>query len=117
MTYGITSENQIIDMATINQGCDMIDAAAKDFTTSGTKVVDAANTCNADALAVDDKTMKPGIEELGESIKSLQGNVTAFTGQIRSVTSQIYSAQVQELQAYQAEQEKKRKEAEKNKNK
>ena len=106
MSYGITNESQIIDLGTINKGCDQIDAAAKDFITCGNKVVSAGSTCNKDALSVDDKSMQPAIEELGESIKALEGKVTGFTGQIRSIASQVYNAQVQELRAYQEEQRK-----------
>lgn len=106
MAYGITSESQMIDLGMINKGCDIIDEAAKDFTTSGNKVVSAGNTCNKDALSVDDKSMQPAIEELGETIKSLEGKVTSFTSQIRSLASQIYNTQFQELQAYQEAQRK-----------
>lgn len=116
MTYGITSESQIIDIGMVNKGCDQIDAAAKDFTTSGKKVVSAGNTCNQDALSVDDKSMQPAIEELGEEIKALDGKVTDFTAQIRTIASQIYNAQVQELRTYQEEQRKAAEEASNNGN-
>lgn len=106
MAYGITSDSQIIDIGTINKGCDQIDEAAKDFTTSGKKVVSAGSTCNKDALSVDDKSMQPALEELGEEIQALDGKVTDFTAQIRSIASQVYNAQVQELRAYQEEQRK-----------
>lgn len=111
--YGITKESQLIDMAAINAGCDVIDTAAEDFVKSGKIVGQAADTCGKDAMSVDGKTMQPSLEELSEQIIDLKNSVTGFTAQIRSVTSRIYSQQSQELQNYQEEMRKKKLEGQK----
>lgn len=105
MAYGITSESQLIDTSTINAGCDIIDAAAYDFTTCGNAVKGAAYYCGKDAMAVDGKSMGPNVEELGTSISGVKDSITGVTTEIRNLASQVYNAQKAELDAYIAEQQ------------
>ena len=114
MAYNITSTDQLIDVATINKGCDMIDEAAKDFNTSGVLLSEAADTCDAKALSVDDTSMQPTIDELAESVKKIQTQVNQFTTEIRTIANQIYNEQSTELREYQEEQIAKQKEQEEN---
>ena len=53
----------------------------------------------------------PSLEELGESIVTIQGNIEYFTSQIRNVAMQIQSKQYAELAEYRAAQAKKAEEA------
>lgn len=105
MTYGITSESQLIDISAINAGCDIIDAAAGDFTDCGNAVKAAAYYCGKDAMSVDGKSMGPSVEELGTSIAGIKDSITSVTAEIKSLASQIYDSQKQELDAYVAEQQ------------
>ena len=100
MAYGITSSSQLIDVATINSGCDTIDDASDIFKKCSSKLDEAANTCDMNALSVDGMTMQPAIEELADNVKALKGNVTSFTSEIRNIASEIYNVQSAELKAY-----------------
>ena len=103
----ITSESQIIDITTISNGCSIIEEAARDYATCSKKVKEAASICTDKALSVEKKSMQPSLEELGESISSIQGNIEYFTSQIRNVAMQIQSKQYAELAEYKAAQAKK----------
>ena len=111
----ITSESQIIDITTISNGCSIIEEAARDYATCSKKVKEAASICTDKALSVEKKSMQPSLEELGESIASIQGNIEYFTSQIRNVAMQIQSKQYAELAEYRAAQAKKAEEAAANK--
>lgn len=115
MYYGITSEADIIDLATIEAAVGTIKNAAADFGTCATGVNTAAGTCDASALAIDGKTLQPTIEELAENIQSLQSQVEALAENILTMANQVYKSQWTELQEYQAEQ-KRLKEAEARRN-
>lgn len=101
----ITSESQLIDIAAIDSGCKIIEAAAADYTTCSTKVKEASQICTSEALSVEKTTMQPALEELAASIAMIEGNITSFTTQIRSVASQIYAEQSAALAQYRAEQQ------------
>ena len=75
----ITSESQIIDITTISNGCSIIEEAARDYATCSKKVKEAASICTDKALSVEKKSMQPSLEELGESIGTIQGNIEYFT--------------------------------------
>ena len=107
----ITSESQIIDITTISNGCSIIEEAARDYATCSKKVKEAASICTDKALSVEKKSMQPSLEELGESIGTIQGNIEYFTSQIRNVAMQIQSKQYAELAEYRAAQAKKAEEA------
>ena len=108
----ITSESQMIDIATISYGCAIIEEAAADYTTCSNRVLESSQICTGEALAVEDKTMQPSLEELATAIGGIEANIAAFTAQIRNIASQIYTQQLSELQAYQAEQAAKNNESE-----
>lgn len=113
MHYGITSASQIIDIAGIRSGIEKIKSTAADFNDCATAVNAAADICNAEALAIEGKTMQPTINELAEQIKSIQSSVEELADSILSVANQVYNAQNAELQEYQ---ERLRREAEAKKN-
>lgn len=108
----ITSESQIIDLSAINNGCAIIEEAAKDYSSCATKIKEAAGICTAEALSVEKKTMQPAIEELGSVVETLPANIEAFTAQIRNVAMQIYNNQLSELAEYRAAQQRRAQEAE-----
>ena len=108
----ITSESQVIDITTISNGCSIIEEAARDFTTCSKKVNDAANICTDKALSVEKKSMQPSLQDLAQSIGTIEGNVEYFTSQIRNVAMKIQSRQLQELAEYRAAQAAKQAEAE-----
>lgn len=112
MYYGITSESQIIDIASIQTAVESIKNAATDFSTCATGVSTAAGICDASALAIEGKTLQPTIEELAEGIQGLQSQVEELADSILAVANQVYNSQCIELREYQAEQERLRKEAE-----
>ena len=109
MAYGITSESQLIDLATRESAVEKIKSTAADFTNCASVVRDASSECNAEALSVEGATMQPTIDDLAEQIDSIKGSVEALAENILSVATEVYNAQSQELQAYQ---EKLRREAE-----
>lgn len=101
----ITSESQLIDIAAIDSGCKIIEAAAADYTTCSKNVNEASQICTSEALSVEKTNMQPALQELATSIGTIEGNIIAFTTQIRSVASQIYAEQSAALAQYRAEQE------------
>ena len=96
----ITSESQIIDVVTIDSGCKIIEEAARDYTTCANKIKEAASICTDQALSVEKKSMQPSIQDLGDSVATIQGNIEYFTSQIRAVATTIYSQQMTELNNY-----------------
>lgn len=116
MYYGITSESQIIDIGAIQTAVGNIKSAAADFGTCAKGVNEAASICDASALAIEEKTLQPTIEELAENIQSMQPAIEGLADNILTVANQVYNNQCAELREYQAEQERLRKEAEARKN-
>ena len=100
----ITSESQIIDVTAISNGCSVIEEAARDYTSSASKINEAASICTTEALSVEKKSMQPSLQELGAAIGTIENNILSFTSQIRNVAMQIQSKQLQELANYRAEQ-------------
>ena len=96
----ITSENQIIDIVTIDSGCKIIEEAARDYTTCANKIKEAASICTDQALSVEKKSMQPSIQDLGDSVATIQANIEYFTSQIRNVAMQIHTQQMTELTNY-----------------
>ena len=107
--YGITSENQMIDIATIRSAVAKIKSIAVDFNDCGKVVKEAANICDETALEVDKLTMQPIIEEIATIIIGIQKDVEEMADSILAMANQIYNDQNAELQAYR---EKLRQEAE-----
>lgn len=101
MAYGITSESQLIDINTINEGCNKIDEAAIAYLDCANVLSDAASIMDINALSVEKKTMKPSIEELAAKIKQVKGNIGEFTNEIRNLASKIFQEQKMELEEYQ----------------
>ena len=100
MVYGITNKSQIIDKATIINGCERLREAANDFETSGNSVSIASEDCGIDVLSVDDMTFAPIIEELGKSIKDVKKVIDGYADDIESLVNQIYTDQTAELAEY-----------------
>lgn len=103
--YNITSQSQLIDIATINKGCNEIDTAAQRFADSAQKMYSASDILNSNALAVDKTTMQAQLDADGDYIKSIQKAITDFTLQIKNVAIQIYAEQQAELADYIAQQQ------------
>ena len=116
--YGITKASQIIDQRQIEQGCDIIDTAAKGFIRAAAEVEKCSAIMNSNALSIDDATLQSAISEVADEIKKCEEYVTNGTASIREVTQQVHRQQSAEYSGYlkAQEEEAKRKEAEKTKN-
>lgn len=104
MGYGITSESQIIDIKTIRNGVNQYCEAIKDFEICGRKVISASETCNADALSIDNSTLQYPIESLGEEIKSLKEQLNGIAEELLYEAESVYRAQYNELVEYRQQQ-------------
>ena len=102
--YNITSESQLIDITTINNGCKQIELAAERFEECAKKVYDASDICTDKALSVDKTTMQPQLDADAQYIQSIKKAIYDFTMQIKNVAVQIYSEQETELSNYKATQ-------------
>ena len=107
----ITSESQIIDVVAINNGCSIIEEAARDYATCSKHIKEAAEICSPEALSVEKTSMQPGLEDLASAVGTIETNICSFTAEIRNVASQIQAKQYAELAEYRAAQEKKAAEA------
>lgn len=115
MAYGITSESQLIDVGTINSGCDQVIAAAEKFVLCANSIQNASNGCTTKALSVDNTTMQPQLTADAEYIKNLKEYVESQMEGLKGAAAQIYAAQLAELQAY-LEEQRRLEEAKKNNN-
>lgn len=102
MGYGITSEDQLIDVKTICAGCDTIDKGAEYFGTCSKVLLQASETCDKTALSIDGKSMQPAIEELSTKVAQYEVQIKNVTALIRKQAQEVYNAQYAELQAYYA---------------
>lgn len=100
MAYGITNESQIIDINAISSGVAKYKQAVEDFDTCGSKVVQAGQTCNAEALSVDNASMQYPIESLGKEIQSLKEQLCAIADELLYEAKVVHSAQWNELNEY-----------------
>ena len=98
--YGITNSSQIIDIDTIQKGCEGIKKAAENFESCGNKVFDASEECNIKVLSVDGKSMQPVLESLSEEIKGFEEQVDSFADSIYALACKIKSEQESELKQY-----------------
>lgn len=98
--YNITSESQLIDIATITNGCTKIEVAAQKFAEAAQFMYSGSDICNENALSVDKTTMQPQLDADAEYIKSMQTAINDFTLQIKNVALQIYAEQKAELADY-----------------
>lgn len=103
-TYNITSAGQLIDITTINSGCNKIETAAQKFEDCAKKVYDASDICNEKALSVDKTTMQKQLDYDAEYIQSIKTAIINFTLDIKNIALQIYAEQQNELADYQAAQ-------------
>ena len=105
MSYGITSKSQIIDYDTIRKACDNLKAISKDFNVCGEKIRKSGDDCGINVLSVDNRTMQPGIWDLGDSIQKIQ---TKYENLAESITNSAYKIKLQqeaELEEYLKKQE------------
>lgn len=111
--YGITSESQLIDIATIRSAVAKIKSTAVDFNDCAEIVKEAADICDETALEVDGLTMQPIIEELATLLVDMYKDVEEMADSILTMANQVYNDQNAELQVYR---EKLRREAEEKQN-
>ncbi len=100
MQYGITSVEQIIDIDGIKVAVEKIKSTAEDLTSCANAVEEASDLCNKEALAIDNMTMQPTIDEIAEYIKAQKSQVDAAADQILEAANQIYITQCNELNTY-----------------
>ena len=102
----ITSESQLIDVATINSGCSTIASAGTAFNDCATAVAAAADMCSAQVLSVEKMSMQPIMYDLADQIRQINGTLENFANSVRGVAAEIYAAQYAQLQEYRASLEK-----------
>lgn len=100
MGYGITSESQIIDIATIKSGCNAYRSVLPDFDACGNLVNQAGQTCNLEALSIDNTSLQYPICELGDAVKNLKTEYNSYVDEVLAQAQQVYNAQYAEYQAY-----------------
>ncbi len=98
--YGITSESQLIDYATIRSGCVAYVEALEGFTTAAQQIIEAGTIMNKDALSVDGASMQPVLYETAEQIGKLANDYAAIANGIYEQAIAIYNEQVAELNEY-----------------
>jgi len=103
--YGITKSSQIIDYNTIVEGCNRLEQTAVYFKNAESEILNAASICNKEVLSVDNLSMQPVLEDLGNSIASLDKMIVDYCNNIKKIATQLYNEQQQELKKYLKEQE------------
>lgn len=101
----ITSVDQIIDLETIAGGCNIINAAAKDFTTCANHLTAASEACTPKALSVDNTSMQGVIAEVAAATTALESNITGATAEVLSAAQALYNAQWASYNEYLRQQE------------
>lgn len=99
-SYGITDASQIIDYDSIKRGCTKLKAATTYFRNAGNDCLEASEDCTKEVLSVDNLTMQPALEELGNKVKETESKITEYANQIEELALQIYNSQKEELAAY-----------------
>lgn len=102
MGYGITSESQLIDIATIRSGCNAFISALESFGTGANQITDAGHTCNNDALSVDGNSFETDITGVGQQIGQLKDEYASYAEAVYAAAVQVYNDQVTELNNYRA---------------
>lgn len=100
MSYGITSESQIIDVDTIRKGCNELKSNAGDFSNCAKNVKSAGEDCTKDTISVDGMSLEPTIVQLSEEISNCKTAIENLADQIISEAETIYNAQRNELAEY-----------------
>ena len=100
MAYGITSESQLIDVATIKSGCSAYIKALDFFTEGGNKITEAGHFCNKQALSVDGQSYEDEICEVGKQVTELRDTYAGYAEAVYGAAVQVYNAQVAELNEY-----------------
>lgn len=100
MAYGITSEAQLIDIATITAGCNQYKQCLEDFETNGNRVIEAGEICDAKALSIDYTTLQWTINDLGEEIKNVKTTLSAAADGVVAAAQKVYNEQLAELNEY-----------------
>jgi hypothetical protein len=100
MSYGITSTSQIIDIDSISSGISLYKSALKDFESCGNRVIQAGDTCTANALSIDSSSLQYPIGEVGKAISNLTSEYSGYADEVLAQAKRIYSAQVAEYNAY-----------------
>ena len=99
----ITNANQLIDINTINVGCNTIEEAALDYITCAERVLEAAQICSPEALSVDKTSMQPSLQDLGNAIATIKDNIDSYMSYIRNEATKIYAQQSSELHEYEVQ--------------
>lgn len=100
MAYGITDKSQLIDIDTIQSGCERLKDAANDFDRCGADIVSAGIICDKKALSVDEASLEITINDLGEEVKDIKTAIIRNADQLLSDATTIYNMQVAELNEY-----------------
>lgn len=100
----ITSENDILDVNSVNAACKLIRDGAAYYTRASSKITDASLHCGSNALAVDGKNMVEEFSSISKQFNDLRDNIDNFCTSVEKAAEQIAKSQRQQLQEYQESQ-------------
>ncbi len=100
MSYGITSESQLIDIDTIGNGVSAYITALNSLVEAAQEVANASDSCGETALSVDGKTLQPALYELAVAMSDDANKYAEAANGVYEQAVAVYNAQVAELNAY-----------------
>lgn len=100
MAFNITNESQLIDIQTIENGCNALKMAAEDFVLSGKTVIEAGETCTEKALSIDEDTLNYKISYIGQEMIRCKELIDSYADYAYAEAVNIYNQQVTELNEY-----------------
>ena len=104
MAYGITDDSQLIDIQTIMDGINKYRAAIDIFEKCGQTVINASETCNEEAMSVDNNSLQIEIETLGIEIKDLKKQLNIIADEMLTEAQMVRQKQYNELVEYKRQQ-------------
>lgn len=110
MAYTITSRDQIMDIESIRSKLLQLKAELVGFDTYGQEVIDAGQTCSANALSVSGASYEQSLIQTGQEIKNIKPTYEAIIDQTINNAQNVYNAQVNMYNEYLAYLERQRQE-------
>ena len=100
MAYGITSESQLIDVATIASGCQKIQEGAQYLELGAQAFSELGAYCTADVMSVDGQTLEGNFAEAASQTSEIVSQVNSAAEAMYAEAVQVYNDQMAELQEY-----------------
>ena len=96
----ITSEEQIIDYASIESGANQLLNVAESFKECSKKLNEAATICDASALSINGKSYQDKIYELAKQMNSISIEIATYVSNVITKASELYNQQTAEYNNY-----------------